>query len=80
MSKGMSLEAFAKAHPTRKGGVRCWLCGIPEVTAVNKGRASGVTFPTLRDWLVKECGYPPEVATVDKIRGHFQSGHPEFAK
>lgn len=77
----VSLETFAKNSRRGKSGVPCWLCSIPERRVVEEGKAKGTTYMLIRDWLVSECGYDPEIVTFHKIKGHFLQGrHHEPSK
>jgi len=85
-----SLEAFAAAiEPSR----RCWLCQIPERSAIDKRRLrddeirrrtgnlhKGLSVLQLAKWLVAERGYSPEEATPTKVRAHFDRDHHEAKK
>ena len=71
MSEADSLEAFAAKRPKRAPGRPCWACGIPEAEEINSARRKEITLRTIRDWLIEQKGYAPEVVTMTRLQNHF---------
>lgn len=65
------LKAFAKDNPIRRGK-RCWLCHIPEASAINASVRQGFLTPSqVWKWLIEKKGYPAREVTKSRINGHF---------
>lgn len=64
----MKLAEFAQHDPV-KGGVACWMCGIPERAEAEEGYRSGVKGSTIARWLRSIYG---EVATPHKVAKHLR--------
>ncbi len=68
-----SLSEFA----TSKVKPKCPVCLLPVVAEVNAGRAQGITYPVIREWL-ETAGHA--VMSEDQIRRHFRSRHDQVGK
>ena len=71
MDKALSLESFAKAHPTKTGS-QCWMCNIPERKEAEAGRKAGYTCTQIRAWLIAK-GYPAEQVTKSRVDQHLRN-------
>lgn len=62
----MSLAEYVAANPPSQLGA--WLPSIPEFDAIKEAWLAGtVTQTQIRRWLLDECGYDENVATVARI-------------
>jgi hypothetical protein len=67
-----TLEEFTKADQPK---TRCFVCNMPEREEIEAGRAKGITIPSIRNWLVAECGYDPRDLKDERLRKHWRAGH-----
>jgi hypothetical protein len=72
-AKPLSLEAFAAKNPAKGPGRPCWACIIPEAEEINSARRQEVAITVIRDWLIKEKGYEPGIATSNRLTHHFSN-------
>jgi hypothetical protein len=70
-----SLATYIEEHPRSTGGVKCWLCSLPEVEEVNAAYRTGkASIPSIVRWLAdQEQGPGYSEATYSKVKGHFVS-------
>lgn len=62
-----SLEEFVTANPNPPR-IQAWLPNIPEFDAIKQAWLAGTaTQSQIRQWLIQECGYTDEQATVARI-------------
>lgn len=66
VDKRKSLTEFAKAN-RQKPGIVAWLETIPEWEECCKGWDAGLSRTQVRLWLIEECGYSAEDATVSRM-------------
>jgi hypothetical protein len=72
----VSLIEFAKANPQHPTGVVAWITTIPEWPVIHEAWTSGTVRQShVRNWLIEECGYAPEVATRNRI-AHLSRQYP----
>ncbi len=81
-SPSPSLKAFAATFRRGRPGPPCWVCGLPEATALNEARRGGTAIAVLLAFLQTPvasggAGYPLDVATRGRLRGHFDARHHE---
>lgn len=82
-----SLKSFGDAKQAEYSRW-CWLCSIPERATIDAQRRAddnirkkthnrriGISMRTIVTWLVEERGHSPNVATLGKIKSHFDRRH-----
>lgn len=69
-----SLSDFAAATRPRTGPAP-WVVGIPEYEECVAGWLAGISIASIRAWLCDECGYDPQVATINRLN-YLTRAHP----
>jgi len=76
-TKRRPLSEFAQG--TRKTGPGNWIESIPEWPEVLAAYEAGVSQPTIRRWLLDECGYSPDDCTTARVNW-LSKGHTRRAR
>ena len=66
-SKTKKTPLAEYARGTRKMTPGNWITTIPEWPEVLEAYQSGISQPTIRRWLIDECGYDPTECTSARL-------------
>lgn len=73
----VSLVEFAKANPQYTTGTTAWITMLPEWEAIRDAWVTGAATGTqIREWLIKECGYPESEVTYARTGGYLSKTFP----
>ncbi len=71
----VSLTEFADKHPRYRR--ESWITTLPEWPAILEAWQTGTVNSTqIREWLVRECGYPADQVTYSRTGGYLSKEYP----
>lgn len=74
--KKLSLNEFIAS----KKPPDCFLCTMKEREEIDEAKRHGASNRMIRDWLIDECGFAPDVMTQNKVDKHMTNRHYETIK